>query len=327
MFKWPGTPSARPPEHELADYAELVCWEQGGTSMNALSADLGRLEENDYSRGLSEEEDAPDLGRLDARNSSGGVPEEEKVPQIVEGAYLEIERRKEACRDGYPFIVGEQGYTLHDNQEARNHKQIIYKYLLLATRLNMNNNRKHADIDGSLLLEKLAAEAARDYLGTRAESIVFGTAAGSDFQGKINDLCKRINDGDKFHNRNSCSTSKQDDKLDVVAWKHFADRLPGKLIAFGQCKSGTNYRDELTQLQPDVFCRNWLFSPPALTPVRMFFVAEAVSRLDWGSVSSAAGLLFDRCRIVDICDDINGDVLEKVTAWTMAAAKENDLPG
>ena len=306
MFKWPGTPSARPPEHELADYAELVYWEQGSTSMNALSADLGRLDENDY---------------------SGGVPEEEKIPQVVGEAYHEIERRKEACRDGYPFVIGEHGYTLHASQKAGNHKHIIYKYLLLATRLNMSNNREHASIDGTLLLEELASEAARDYLGARAESIVFGTAAGSDFQGKINDLCKRINDGVRFYNRSGSSTNKQDGKLDVVAWKHFADRLPGKLIAFGQCKTGTHYKDTLTQLRPDVFCRNWLFSPPALTPVRMFFVAEAISRLDWGSVSSEAGLLFDRCRIVDFCDGISEDVLEKVKVWTEAAAEENELPG
>ena len=305
MFKWPaGTPSSRPPEHELADYAELVCWEQGSTSINALSADLGRLDENDY---------------------SGGVPEEEKIPQVVGEAYHEIERRKEACRDGYPFVIGEHGYTLHASQKAGNHKHIIYKYLLLATRLNMNANRKHANIDGTHLFEELASEAAREYLGARAESIVFGTAAGSNFPGKVNDLCKRIKDGDQYYKRSSASP--RDGKLDVVAWKHFADRLPGKLIVFGQCKTGTNYRDELTQLQPDVFCRNWLFSPPALTPVRMFFVAEAISRLDWGSVSSEAGLLFDRCRIVDFCDGISEDVLEKVKVWTEAAAEENELPG
>ena len=304
MLKWPGTPSSRPPQHELADYAELVCWEQGSTSINALSANLGRLDENDY---------------------SGGVPVEEKIPQVVEEAYHEIERRKEACRDGYPFVIGEHGYTLHTNSKVENHKHIIYKYLLLATRLNMNTNRKHADIDGTHLLEELASEAAREYLGARAESIVFGTAASkADFPGKVNDLCKRIKDGDKYHKRSSASP--QDDKLDVVAWKHFADELPEKLIAFGQCKTGTNYKDTLTQLQPDVFCSNWLLSPPALSPMRMFFVAEAVSRTGWDNVSSKAGLLFDRCRIVDFCDDISGAVLKKITTWTEAAAKANKLP-
>ena len=72
-----------------------------------------------------------------------------KYPQVVEEAYHEIERRKEACRDGYPFVIGEHGYTLHASQKAGNHKHIIYKYLLLATRLNMNTNRKHANIDGT----------------------------------------------------------------------------------------------------------------------------------------------------------------------------------
>ena len=304
MFKWPGTPSSRPPEHELADYAELVCWEQGSTSINALSANLSRLDENDY---------------------SDGVPEEEKIPQVVGEAYHEIERRKEACRDGYPFVIGEHGYTLHASQKDGNHKHIVYKYLLLATRLNMNTNHKHASIDGTHLFEELASEAAREYLGARAESIVFGTAAGSNFPGKVNDLCKRIKAGDQYYKRSNASP--RDGKLDVVAWKHFADRLPEKLIAFGQCKTGTNYERDLTQLQPDVFCNNWLLSPPALTPMRMFFVAEAVSRLGWDSVSSKAGLLFDRCRIVDFCDGINGAVLKKVTTWTEAAAKVNKLPG
>ena len=306
MFKWPGTPSSRPPEHELADYAELVCWKQGSTSMNALSADLDRLGENDY---------------------SDGVPEEEELPQVVEEAYLEIERRQEACGDGYPFVIGGKGYTLHASQEA-NSNYTIYKYLLLATRLNMKDKRAHAGIDGASLFEELASEAARQYLGLRAESIVFGTAAGmADFPGKVNDLCKRIKEGDGYVNRNEAPPNERDGKLDVVAWKHFADRLPGKLIAFGQCKTGTNYKDTLTQLQPDSFCKKWLRSPLVLTPMRMFFVAEALSRSRWANTSYDAGLLFDRCRIVDFCDGINGAVLEKVTTWTKAAAEGNGLPG
>ena len=192
----------------------------------------------------------------------------------------------------------------------------------------MRDNRVHADIDGSLLLEELAADVAREYLGARAESVVFGTAAGTaDFPGRIDALCKQMEEGIGFVNRDEAQPSERDGKLDVVAWKHFADRLPGKLIAFGQCKTGTNYKDTLTQLQPDSFCKKWLQSPLILLPVRMFFVAEAVSRLHWYSTSSDAGLLFDRCRIVDFCDDISGDVLERVTAWTEAAAEAADLPG
>ena len=308
MFKWPGTPSAQALKHELADYAELVCWKQGSTSTTALSADLGRLEENDH---------------------SDGVPEEEETDEVVTAAYEEIERRGEACRDGYPYVIGKQGYSLRDNQETENHRHIIYKYLLLATRLNMKDNRVHADIDGALLLEQLAADVAREYLGDRAESFVFGTAAGMpEFSKKVDELCVRMKEGGSFVKRDEAPPNEKDGKLDVVVWKHFTDGLPGKLIAFGQCKTGTNYRDTLTQLQPDSFSDKWLQLSLALTPVRMFFISEALSRDSWFNIARDAGLLFDRCRIVDFCDDISADVLKKVEVWTAAAAaKEMKLPG
>lgn len=307
MFKWPGAPSARASDHELADFAELNAWQKNSMSKNALSRHLGRLDENDY---------------------SDGVPEEEQTDLLAEDTYREIERRREGCRDGYPFEVMTEGQTLRDLRKAEEHRHTIYKYLLLATRLNMRTNRRHADIDGALLFEKLAAEVAREYLGPRAESLVFGTAAGiADFPGKVDELCKRIKEGDGFVNHDEAPPNEKDGKLDVVVWKHFTDGLPGKLIAFGQCKTGANYKNELAQLQPDSFCRKWLQSSPALTPIRLFFVSEALPRSRWRSTSIDAGLLFDRCRIVDFCAKVRTDVLKKIEDWTKAAAKATGLPG
>ena len=37
MFKWPDLPSARAAEHELADFAELVCWKYRIVSPTDLS--------------------------------------------------------------------------------------------------------------------------------------------------------------------------------------------------------------------------------------------------------------------------------------------------
>ena len=305
-FKWPGTPSARAPAHEVADFAELVCWKYRGTSMTAICADLGRLEEHDY---------------------SDGVPEEEEIPKVVEAAYSEIERRIKACRGGYPYVISKDGYALAMAVDDGNHRHVVYRYLLLATRLNMMSNRVHRSLDGALLLEELAADVAREYLGARAESLVFGTSSGtSDFPGRVDDLCRRLQEGGSFVSHSQTRPMANDGKLDVVVWKHFADRQPGKLIAFGQCKTGTNYRDSATHLQPDSFCRKWLHSSPALTPVRMFFVAEAMSRLNWYDAASDMGLLFDRCRIVDFCDDLTDEVFAKLRAWTKAAAEVTVLP-
>jgi hypothetical protein len=300
MFKLPGTPSSRAHPHELADYAEWVCWRDNGTSQTALSQDLGRLDENDY---------------------TGGVPEEEEIPRIVGEAFKEIERRNTACRNGYPFALGRKGYTLLTDQEGESHKHIIYKYLLLATRLNMKDNRSHSGIDGAGLFEELAAEATRSYFGSRSESHVFGTSAeDSNFAAKVDELCQLIQEGIRFETKNQAPPLEKDGKLDVVVWIPFPDGMPGKLIAFGQCKTGTDYKDKLTQLQPDSFCNSWFYSSPVLTPLRMFFVAEALPQDHWYSTASNAGLLFDRSRIVDCCDDLSADVLAKVATWTKAAA-------
>ncbi len=307
MFKLPQGLSVCPTECELADYAELMCWQQGSISQTELTNLLGRLGENDYSE---------------------GVPEDDDIDKIVEKSYTEFERRKKACGGGYPFEIKNNGYTLFTAKETIN-RHIVYKYLLLATRLNMKNNRCHENINGTFLFEELAAEIVQKYLGDRAESLVFRTASPGNFEDKVNHLCSRLMEGKYFVNRNDASPRAQDDKLDIVAWKHFSDRLPGKLIAFGQCKTGTHYKDTLSQLQPDVFCRKWLSSSPAFPPIRMFFIAEALSVSHWYTIVSDAGLLFDRCRIIDFCncDNIDTDVLKKVTIWTDAAAKATALQG
>ena len=109
-------------------------------------------------------------------------------------------------------------------------------------------------------------------------------------------------------------------------WKHFSDGLAGKAIAFGQCKTGTNYKDTLTQLQPDSFCRKWMQSPPAMTPMRMFFIAEALPKGRWYNFTSDAGVLFDRCRIVDFSSQVSQDISAKIEGWTAAAASATGLP-
>lgn len=308
MFKWPGVPSVRAHKHEIADFAELAGWQKNSMSLTSLSKLFGRNGENDYSR---------------------GVPEEDMADEAAEETYLEIEQRKNACGGGYPFEITDRGYTLRVTPAAdSNPKCIVYKYLLLATRLNMQSDKVHAGIDGAQLFEEVAAESAREYLGPRAESMVFGAAAGSaGFPGKVDALCGKMKEGGGFVSRNSASSNQKDGKLDVVAWKPFADKSPGQLVAFGQCKTGTNYRDSLSQLQPDSFCRKWLRSFPAVPPMRAFFISEALSRSRWYDDVSDAGLLFDRCRIVEFCDGINEDVLEMVKDWTSAAAAATNLSG
>ena len=308
MFKWPDAPSATAPTREIADFAELLAWRDGEASMTGIVAAVNRLEENDYSAGVYEDD-----------------PSEHRI----EEAFGELEFRTGACgiRHGYPFEIGESGNAIRLADRSSSLRSLVYRFLLLATRLNMKDNRKHAGIDGANLFERLSAQVSQEYLGERAESLVFGTGSGGgNFQNRIDDLCKRMGEGDRFDGERGASAHTKDGKLDVVAWKPFSDRRRGKLILFGQCKTGTSYRDSLAHLQPDSFCDKWMRSSPALVPVRGFFLSEALTTTRWYNAVRDAGLLFDRCRMVDFCNTCDRDVLDEIRAWTNAAARAAELP-
>ncbi len=304
-FKWPDVPALQEDVHVLADYAELQSWQNQGTSKRNLASSLGRLDENDY---------------------ADGVPEEDPGSLKLDAVFDEIGRRQVACGEGYPFCIDSAGHVLRPQRPAKQDQFVIYKYLLLATRLNMHRSRMQGDIDGTALFENVAAEAARRYFGEGAETLVFGAqAATANFVSRVNRLCEDLQEGDGISNRDPSVSRVRDGKLDIVVWKHFADRLPGKLIAFGQCKTGSSYTEN--DLHPAGFCEKWLRTSLPVKPLRLFLVAEALRRDRWSMHSIDNGLQFDRCRIVDCCDRIDHDVMKQVRRWTAAAACDVDLPG
>jgi hypothetical protein len=170
----------------------------------------------------------------------------------------------------------------------------IYLFLLLATALNMRDNRKHAGLDGAELFELLSAEVALRYLGgrqdSRARKHVFGTSRcnwpeGDDtdlddlneFGSSINELCKLIGEGGAYRPKTKKRVHARDDKLDVVVWREFSDKRASKLMGFGQCKTGTHWSHELPRLNPRSFCDRWLDTPLASPPIKMFFLTDRIA--------------------------------------------------
>jgi hypothetical protein len=155
-------------------------------------------------------------------------------------------------------------------------------------------------------------------LGARAESLVFGTALDGAFEHKVNDLCVRLGEGIQFDNPDTVQPTAQDDRLDIVAWKSFTDRNTSKLIAFGQCKTGTSWTSaNLSELQPEVFCKKWFRRQPIHTPVRMFFCSLYISLDQWNTRANDGGIVFDRFRILDFLPEgIENDLLQNIMTWS-----------
>ncbi|HMO15986.1 MAG TPA: hypothetical protein PKD64_19735 [Pirellulaceae bacterium] len=297
-FKLPNLPSPRAGLHELADFAEIAAWENGQVSEREIIAYLGRADDNDDNDGVNDaEEGATNL-----------------LPEVMN----EIERRVRACNGGYPFSLSSEGTVLRfDRSNVRIVESSVYRYLLLTTRLNMLSNKIYSGLDGTLLLEELAAHVFKNYLGARSKSLVFGTAVPGAFKDKVENLCHALKEGVGFRNFDGSSTqSAVDDKLDAVAWIPFSDETPGQLIIVGQCKTGTNWRGLENQMQPKQFATKWLKEPFLVTPLRVFCLSEAIDRTRMKSTQIACGILFDRCRLVDFCNGFDCTNIEK---WTTAA--------
>lgn len=300
MFKLPHPPSPQADLHELADYIELLSWDWGLASKREILAYLGRIDDNDDNEGCNDDDD---------ENSS-----------FLDEVMNEIDRRATACGHGYPFKLDLEGTVLRHQAEDKQERAILYRYLLLGTRLNMKDDCVHAGLNGTVLLEEFSAHALHNYLGAeRAQALVFGTAVAGGFVEKVEELCRALGEGGGFESLDDSRTQANDDKLDAVAWIPFSDSLPGQLVVFGQCKTGSNWGGLMTQLQPDVFIKKWMRGTIVVNPVRAFCISEAADRSRWKGTCASAGILLDRCRLVDVCDNIPADLLSRIDRWTNAA--------
>lgn len=297
MFKLPnGIPTFKNSAQEWADYAEF----------NALiSGKINFFHLTKPSRIISDEELV-----------NGTEDETDKYQNTVDEIAAEIRYRMEVGQSLYPFEIEDNDYSLTWRPKGTE-SDIIYPYLLLATRANMGKDRIKDGIDGSLLFEHLCSEVAKNYFGPRAEVDILGTSKEDvkSFREKLKDITSAIGEGGPIHENHGHKP--QDDNVDVIVWKGFKDKQPSKMIAFGQCKTGTSWVDRLSELNTEAFCKTWFTRQPVLTPVRMFFTAQDFPREIFRVRANEAGLVFDRFRILDyIPEEIAPKLLAEIKTWT-----------
>lgn len=299
MFKLPnGVPNFRTSAQDWADYAEYQALLLGKVNLFDLTKTSRMVSDEDMVLGVEDETD--------------------KYLQKIDEISAEILYRMQVGEQLYPFEIADNDYSLcYEPKSKEGH--IVYPYLLLATRAQMGKDRVKADIDGSLLFEHLCSTVAQNYFGSRTEVDILGTSKEdvSSFRGKLREITRVLGEGGDIHE--NPGHKPQDDNVDIIVWKGFKDRQPSKMIAFGQCKTGTSWVDRLSELNTEAFCKTWFTKQPVLTPVRMFFTAQYFPRDIFRVRANEAGLVFDRFRILDyLPDQINGNLLQDMRTWTEA---------
>ncbi len=306
---------------QIADFIELECLRR--TDRNVSLLDIDRII------------------RRGADNADEGDSRIGDTPQAIVEAFDEISDRQRACgANSYPYgFLGTQGDLVEIRPFPRRgkiDKRLIYIFLLLATRMNMKYERIQADDDATKIFENLCMEVAERFWGGPAEnvdSMLFGTGSLTSpgtlerrsFRGQINELCKRMGEGISFEEAPNTRSKKQDDCLDIVVWRKFADSRSGQLIGFGQCKTGKSWNEHLGRLDPQKFCQKWMRKGPAVDPLQLFFLAERVPSRTWYNHCVNAGILFDRCRIVEYADKVSAGTAARMKSWTLAALNSQGL--
>lgn len=299
MFKLPnGIPNNRTSAQDWADYAEYHAILHGNVNLFTLTKPSRMISDEDDIMGIDDDSD--------------------RYLQKIDEISSEILYRIQVGENLYPFQLEDSDYNLRYVAKSE-YSVVVYPYLLLATRANMSKDRIKENIDGSLLFEHLCSLVVKNYFGFRAEVDILGTSKedSKSFREKLRSIARLLGEGGEIHEHPGHKP--QDDNVDVIVWKGFKDKQPSKMIAFGQCKTGTSWSDRLSELNTDAFCKTWFTSQPVLTPVRMFFTAQYFPKEIFHVRAYEAGLVFDRFRILDyLPEELDQDIIMKMATWTDA---------
>lgn len=309
MIRFDDLPSIQAPAERLADWLEYC-------ALTSKARTFSRAELIS-TLGIS--------GTVDAEGEGGDLDEVqagEAIEAKADDVFGELEDRLRSCGgDGgaYPFAVGDNLLELNQGQEIS-----IYVFLIVVAFWSKEKNTFFKD--GAKLFEDLSAEAAKRYLGAPHSFVrahVFGfprRILPAGFQAALDTLCREIGEGVRANNNRPKAKDQKDAKLDIVAWRNFADGRQGKLIAFGQCASGLNWQSKTTEMgYPHDWWTKWVVDRPATWPIKMFFVPHRVSRCDWFNTCADAGLLFDRCRISHLAAGCDPELERRCSDWTSRA--------
>lgn len=294
----------------LADWVE----------MKALLESDGNASQEDLSRALQR---AYSMSDTEARTLAGD-------------AFKELRDRELSCvplsgkgRDWeYPFSLNAAGNLLSTRVKltAKSKSGMLYVFLLVATRADMDAQRKLDNLDPTVIFEQLCADILLNFWGGRSQlsgAIVFGTARkkaehNHRFHSNIEHLVTLLREG-RGMKLGARTPGAGDGKLDIVVYRVFSDGRSGGLVGFGQAKTGIHWKTHLTKLQPRAFCTRYFQEPLIIDPMRIYMVPHRVDSSDWNSHTSEGGLLLDRCRLVQYGYEISKEVFDNCLTWLNSA--------
>jgi hypothetical protein len=214
-----------------------------------------------------------------------------EIETICADVFSELRPRAIAAPRAYPFAVDGGLLSL----KGKKVDFISYIFCLCLSYFGWQQTKGNK-IFPRRMFEDLAALAAKNFLNGDSYRFAAPRKDVPQFRDALDKLCARMGEGDGCKPEDTRSA--QDDNLDIVAWRHFPDKLPGKLLLFGQCATGDDWdKTKLTSLQPEPFSAYWFRERPPSPMIKAYFIPHRVDKGCWNKVNLFGGVMFDRCRI------------------------------
>lgn len=257
----------------LADWLEL----------SALSSDRRQVSEasliglHDLYGGESDalSDPEPETGDILDESILDSV-QEQSVQAVVE----EILYREQVLQGHYPFKVRPGGVLLAHlkSEEQLTTGEWVYLFCLLCSAIREGGlQTKNEALTKRIpaLFQVCACLAAAGYLSGSVSSFGFPRAQGNAFLPALRLAYKSFGEGTVRSDDNvppGFPSELKDGGIDVIAWRDFPDKMPGKLYLLGQCASGRNWRGKTVKQYLDSFHGNWFTGHPPSDPIKTMFI-------------------------------------------------------
>jgi hypothetical protein len=222
---------------------------------------------------------------------------DEAIEEIITSVFAELHDREKAAGMGYPY--GINGDLLNTKSDWEHYPS--YVFCLCLSHFGCKENKGSKSYPRRWF-EHLSRDALQQYVGGCTVAVRFGSPRlkkelPTKFKDAVVHICKTLlMEGGDF--KAGGLPDRKDDAVDIIAWKHFPDQLPGKLILFGNCATERDWEgSKRNELQPEAFCGDWMTDPPRCKIVKTLFIPHRIDRNRLMPSLGRAGIIFDRCRI------------------------------
>ena len=157
----------------------------------------------------------------------------------------------------------------------------------------------------SQLFEEIAEDSLRSFFGTNTHTLNFGFPSRhgrpAEFAAAIQWLGEKTNIrlGNAYR-----PPRKKDGGVDLFVWKAFGDARPGLPVMLVQCTIKDDFINKIGDVDIKLWS-SWLSTD--IEPLVALAIPGTVSRDEVWSEITTRGILLDRIRLVEICNDIPGE--------------------